>query len=131
MSSNKQVVRIGPLKDIIASGVRVDNLVTLSGQVSLNPEGSVVGTGDIAAQVRQSYINVQEVLVEFGASMQNVVDEMWLVTDIQDVMANINQLGMIRSEVYGQDPEVTQTLIQVSGLVMPELLIEIKCIALL
>ena len=131
MSSSKQVVRIGPLKDIIASGVKVDRLLTLSGQVSINPEGSVVGTGDIGAQVRQSYINVQEVLVEFGASMQNVVDEMWLVTDIQDVMANINQLGTIRSEVYGRDPGVTQTLIQVSGLVMPELLIEIKCIAML
>jgi len=130
MSSSKQVVRIGPLKDIIASGVRVDNLLTLSGQVSLNPEGQVVGTGDIGAQVHQSYINIQDVLVEFGATMKNVVDEMWLVTDIQDVMANINQLGAIRSEVYGRDPEVTQTLIQVSGLVMPELLIEIKCIAL-
>lgn len=131
MPSNKRVVRVGPLKDIIASGVRVDNLVTLSGQVSLNADGSVVGNGDIAAQVRQSYMNVQEVLVEFGATMQNVVDEMWLVTDIQNVMVNINQLGVIRSEVYGKDPEVTQTLVQVSGLVMPELLIEIKCIAML
>ncbi len=130
MSSSKQVVRIGPLKDIIASGVRVDNLLTLSGQVSLNAEGQVIGVGDIGAQVRQSYINIQDVLVEFDATMKNVVDEMWLVTDIQDVMANINQLGAIRSEVYGRDPEVTQTLIQVSGLVMPELLIEIKCIAL-
>lgn len=131
MSSSKQVVRVGPLKDIIPSGVRLGNLLTLSGQVSLDADGKIVGDGDIVAQVAQTYANVEEVLAEFGASAQNIVDEMWLVTDIQDAMKNIGQLGKIRSAVYGKDPAVTQTLVQVSGLVMPELLIEIKCIAVL
>ncbi len=131
MSLSKQVVRIGPLKDIIPSGVKVGNLLTLSGHVSLDADGKVFGVGDIGAQASQAYANIEAVLVEFGASMQNIVDEMWLVTDIEDVMVNIARLGQIRSAVYGKDPAVTQTLVQVSGLVMPELLIEIKCIAVL
>ncbi len=128
-SAARQVVRIGPFKDLIASGVRAGSLVTLSGQVSVDGEGNVVGAGDIAAQIRQCYANVREVLSEFGASMDHIVDEMWLVTDVQDVMAKLDPIFAIRSEVYGKNPDVTQTLVEVSALVMPELLIEIKCVA--
>ena len=82
MAAAKQVVRIGPFKDFIASGVRVGDLLTLSGQVSVDGRGEVVGKGDIGAQVRQAYANVPEVLDQFGVSMGDVVDEMWLVTDM-------------------------------------------------
>ena len=54
---------------------------------------------------------------------------MWLVTDVQDVMGRIEEIFRIRAEAYGKNPDVTQTLVQVTGLVMPDLLIEIKCIA--
>jgi enamine deaminase RidA (YjgF/YER057c/UK114 family) len=95
----------------------------------LDGEGNVVGAGDIGAQVRQTYANVEEVLSEFGASMDHIADEMWFVTDLAVVMGNIEALFGIRAEAYGGNPDVTQTLVQVAGLVMPELLIEIKCIA--
>ena len=121
--------RIGRFKDLIASGVRVGDLLTLSGQVSVNNDGDVVGSGDIGLQLRQAYSNVRDVLGQFSASMDSIVDEMWFVTDIKNVMENIEPLLAIREEVFGGPPEVTQTLAQVSGLVMPELLIEVKCIA--
>lgn len=129
MTMTKHVVRIGPFKDFIPNGVRVGDLVTLSGQVGVNHEGQVVGEGDLAAQLTQAYVNVREVLEQFGASMENIVDEMWLVTDVQDAMANVEPLFEIRSEALGGNADVTQTMVQVAGLVMPELLIEIKCMA--
>lgn len=135
MPVNKQIVRFGPFKDYIASGVRVGNALYLSGQVSVDGEGNVVGAGDMRAQVRQAYANVEAVLAEFGATMDNVVDEMWLVTDMANVMDNIDELFKIRSVVYlgnpdlGAQVETSQTLVQVASLVMPELMIEIKCIA--
>jgi enamine deaminase RidA (YjgF/YER057c/UK114 family) len=79
--------------------------------------------------MRQAYANVQEVLAKYGATMDNIVDEAWLVTDIQSLMAQLEPLFTARVEAYGGNPDVTQTAVQVAGLVMPELLIEIKCIA--
>ncbi|MFV1979656.1 MAG: Rid family hydrolase [Rhodothermia bacterium] len=129
MARNKQVVRFGPFKDYIANGVKVGDTIYLSGQVGLDAEGKIGGAGDLAAQVRKAYANVAEVLGEFGATMDDIVDEMWLVTNVQNTMENIEELFGIRAEAYGGTPEVSQTLVQVAGLVMPELLIEIKCVA--
>ena len=125
----KQVVRLGPLAGVIASGVKMGNLITLSGQVSIDAKGKVVAEGDIAGQVRQAYANIVEVLEAFGASISDVVDETWFVTDMEDVMANMRPVFGVRDEVYGGTYDVTQTMIQVAGLVYPELLVEIKCIA--
>ncbi len=131
MAVQKHVIRKGPFKDYIAEGIRVGNTVWLSGQVSVDAGGGVIGAGDLAAQVRQSYANVASVLADFGATMDNIVDEMWLVTDMAATMGDIENLFTIRAEAYGRSPDVSQTLIQVAGLVMPELMIEIKCIAVL
>ena len=129
MVADKQVARFGPFKDFIANGVRIGDVLYLSGQVSVDDTGAVVGDGDLAAQVRQAYANVADVLARFDATMANVADEMWLVTDMQAAMGNIEELFTIRAEAYGGNPDVTQTMVQVAGLVMPELMIEIKCIA--
>ncbi len=55
----KPIVRIGPFKELIASGVKAGNLLTLSGQVSIDSEGNIVGAGDVCRQLRQAYLNVQ------------------------------------------------------------------------
>lgn len=127
--ANKKVLRSGPFKDLIASAVQVGDLITLSGQVSVDQQGEVVGAGDIERQTRRCYELIKRTLAELDASMDDIVDEVWLVTDVQDVMSRIETLWAIRAEAYGRNPDVTQTLVQVGGLVFPELLIEIKCIA--
>lgn len=130
MAEAKKVVRIGPFKDVIADGVRSGDLLTLSGQVSIDAAGGVVGPGDIEAQVRQSYANIQEVLAQFDATMDDIVDETWFVTDVGNVMANMQSVFSIRAEAYGnKSPEVSQTVIGITALVMPELVIEIKVMA--
>ncbi|MEL6704290.1 MAG: RidA family protein [Bacteroidota bacterium] len=129
MSTDRQVTRFGPFKDFIANGVKQGDTIYISGQVGTDGEGNLVGEGDLAAQTRQAYANVQEVLAHFGATMDHVVDETWYVTDIGATMANVGELFGIRAEAYGKNPEVAQTMIQVAGLVMPMLSIEIKCVA--
>ncbi|HBQ10651.1 MAG: RidA family protein [Sandaracinaceae bacterium] len=129
MSIEKKTYRSGPWKDVFAQGVRVGDRLYLAGQVSMDESGAVVGAGDIAAQVRTTYGNIARVLGQFGATMENVVDETLFVTDMAMVMDNLEAVGGARAEAYGGTAEVSQTMVQVAGLVMPELLIEIKCVA--
>jgi enamine deaminase RidA (YjgF/YER057c/UK114 family) len=78
-----------------------------------------------------AYQNVASVLAEFGAEMDNIVDETWFVTDVNDCMAQAEALFAQRHMTYGKAPEVSQTLVQIGALVDPALKIEIKCIAVL
>ena len=125
----KIVERSGPFKDYIAEGVKVGDTVYLSGQVSLSDDGDLIGDGDMKKQVRQAYHNVKELLKKFDLSMDNIVDEIWFVTNMKHSMENIDELFDIRRECYGKFPEVAQTMIEIKSLVMPELMIEIKCVA--
>ena len=129
MPVKKQVVRSGAYKDIFASGVRVGDTLFLAGQVSIDNEGRIVGEGDFVAQVRQVYANIEGVLAEFGATMDNIVDEMLLVTDVTNVMGNLEEVFGVRAQAYNGQADVTQTMVQVAALATPEMLIEIKCIA--
>ncbi|MEE8519029.1 MAG: RidA family protein [Dehalococcoidia bacterium] len=131
MATDRQVARHGPFADFIANGVKVGNVVYLSGQVSVDDQGQVVAPGDIVAQSRQAYAHIRSTLEELGATMTDIVDETVFVTDINAAMANLEPLFAARAEAYGGQPQVSQTLVQVAALVMPELMIEIKCVAAL
>ena len=127
MSISKQTFRSGPYQDFFAQGVQVDNVLYLAGQVGVDTAGTP-GT-DIIQQTKLAYANINKVLSEFGATMDNIVDETMFVTDIGELMANVESVFGERTEAYGGKPEVSQTLIQVSALIFPELKIEIKCLA--
>ena len=107
MPIEKQVVRYGPLKDFIAQGVRVGNTIHVSGQVSVDAAGEVVGAGDIVAQVRQAYVNLAEVLGHFGAGLENVASETYFVTDIAGFLKTGRTVFAARAEAYGGPPAVT------------------------
>jgi enamine deaminase RidA (YjgF/YER057c/UK114 family) len=68
-------------------------------------------------------------LAEFGATMDNVVEETVFVTDMPSVMAQVQEVFGARAAAYGGRPDVTQTLVGVSALVDPAFKIEIKCTA--
>jgi len=127
MGINKKTFRSGPFKDFIAQGVQVGNILYMSGQVGMDADGKA--GGDINEQAELAYTNIKEVLAEFGATMDNVVDETVFITDMKELMSNIGGVYGARAEAYGGLPEVSQTVVQVVSLVQPELKIEIKCIA--
>ncbi len=131
MATERQVVRHGPFAEFIADGVKVGNMIYLSGQVSIDDQGQVVAPGDIVAQSRQAYAHIRSTLEEFGATMADIIDETVFVTDVSAVMANLETLFAARAEAYGGQPQVSQTLVQAAALFMPELMIEIKCVAAL
>ena len=129
MAIVKKVFRNGPYADLFCQGVRVGDTLYMAGQVGTDENGAA--PEDLVAQMKNAYAHVQSVLAEYGATMDNVVDETWFVTDIDDTMAKVGDLFAARAEIYGKQPEVSQTLVQVAGLVDPSFKIEIKCVACL
>ena len=127
LSIDKQTFRSGPFKDLFAQGVRVGDILYLAGQVGVDASGNP--GADITEQTKLAYENIRKVLFEFGATMSNIVDETMFVTDIEEIMSNADSVFGVRAEAYGGIPELSQTLVQVSALVLPKLKLEIKCIA--
>lgn len=129
MTIDKKLFRNGPYADFFSQGVQVGNALYLSGQVGTDEAGTA--PDDIVAQMKLAYGHVKEVLTEYGATMDNIVDETWFVTNIDDCMAKVGDLFGARAEIYGKKPEVCQTLIGVNALVDPSFHIEIKVVAIL
>jgi enamine deaminase RidA (YjgF/YER057c/UK114 family) len=109
-----------------AQGVKVGDTVYLSGQVSHDDRGTILGHGDMEVQMRQAYVNVQKMLTQYGATLANVVDEVLFVTDMEAAFAAAVK---VRPEVFAGRPVVASTIVQIQRLAFPELMIEIKCVA--
>ena len=126
MAIQKEIKNLGmPWEDEFgyAQGVKVGDTIYLAGQVSHDDKGVTVGKGDMEAQMRQAYANIEVVLSEYGATMDNIVHEITFVTDID---AANKVAGKVRREVFGGVPQVTSTLIGAARLVSPDYLIEIR-----
>jgi 2-iminobutanoate/2-iminopropanoate deaminase len=109
-----------------AQAVKVGDTIYISGQVSHDDNGNIVGTGDMEAQMRQAYANIKKVLVQFGANMDNIVDEILFVTDMNTAFAAAVKC---RQEIFSGTPVVASTIVQIQRLAFPELMIEIRCVA--
>lgn len=109
-----------------AQAVRVGDTIYLAGQVSHDEKGNFVGVGEMETQMRQAYTNVAKVLGEYGASMENVVDEILFVTDMEAAFA---ARVSCREDVFGGFPALASTIVQIERLAFPELLVEIRCVA--
>ncbi len=109
-----------------SQAVKVGDTIYLAGQVSHDDKGNVLGEGNMEVQMRAAYANVGKVLAQYGASMDNVVDEMLFVTDIDAAFAARVKM---KQEVFSGSPVLGSTIVQIQRLAFPQLMIEIKCIA--
>ena len=123
----KKLLREGPYADFFSQGVQVGNVLTMAGQIAVDDNGNT--PDDLKSQMIMCYENILKILDHFGGTLENVVDETWFVTDIDECMENVSEIFAEREKIYGCKPEVSQTLIGVNALVQPNLKIEIKCIA--
>jgi len=67
-----------------AQAVKVGETIYLSGQVGHDDTGNIVGRGDMEAQMRQAYANIRKLLALYGATIENVVDEILFVTNMDE-----------------------------------------------
>ncbi len=109
-----------------AQGVRVGDTIYLSGQVSHDDKGNILGEGDMEVQMRAAYANVQKVLAQYDASIDNVVDEIIFATDMESAFAARVKM---KQEVFSGSPVLASTIVQIQRLALPQLMIEIRCIA--
>jgi len=123
----KKLLREGPYADFFSQGVQVGNVLTMAGQIAVDDNGNT--PDDLKSQMIICYENILKILDHFGGTLENIVDETWFVTDIDECMENVSEIFAERERIYGRKPEVSQTLIGVNALVQPNLKVEIKCIA--
>jgi enamine deaminase RidA (YjgF/YER057c/UK114 family) len=101
-------------------------LVLLSGILSRNSNGEIVGKGDMAAQIRQVFENIRTALAAAGASMSDIVKRQTFTTDIDAYFENIDA----RME-HGGDNLSTSTTVEVRRLSHPDFLIEVEVMAVI
>ena len=109
-----------------SQAVKVGDTIYVSGQVSHDDKGNVLGEGDMEVQMQAAYANVGKVLKQYGATMDNVVDEIIFVTDMD---AAFPARVKMKQEVFSGSPVLGSTIVQIQRLALPQFMIEIRCIA--
>jgi 2-iminobutanoate/2-iminopropanoate deaminase len=98
----------------------------ISGQAGINKDGQVIQEG-FDAQCVVAFDSIAEILKEVNVTFRNVVKITGYVTD----MANLMSFGKIASSYFKDDYLPAQTLVEVKGLALPGMLVEIEAIAVL
>jgi enamine deaminase RidA (YjgF/YER057c/UK114 family) len=106
--------------------VKVGKLVHVSGTTATDPQGNIVGIGDAGAQAVQTLKNIQRALESVGARLEDVVRTRIYVTD----MKRWEEVGKAHG-IFFKEIRPTTCLVEVKGLVNPEMLVEIEAEAVL
>lgn len=115
--------------------VQVKDTIYISGQLSHDGEGKLVAPAELDAngqpsdfsqmeqQIRQTYVNAKTLLADYGATLDDVVEETLFVLDVPSAFSAGSK---VRKEMYGTDmPQCASNLIGVTALAFPEQVVEI------
>ena len=121
-----QLVRISsgaPWEPVAAysRAVKAGEFVAVSGTTATDERGLVVGGGQMYVQARQALLNIRMALQRVGLSMQDVVRTRMFVTDI----SRFAEVARAHHEFFAETPPAS-TMVEVKGLVLPTMLIEIE-----
>jgi enamine deaminase RidA (YjgF/YER057c/UK114 family) len=101
--------------------VRVGNLVAVAGTTAVDESGAVVGIGSPYEQAKFIFQKIEKALIRAGSSFRDVVRVRTFITDI----SRWEEVARAQGDVFA-DIRPAATLVQVSALISPELLVEIE-----
>ncbi len=111
---------------VSASGSRT---VYVAGQISTDTNGNIVGAGDLRAQTTQVLENVKAALAAAGATFADVVKQNTYVVNLNAEALPI--IREVRSIYFPAENPPASTLVGVTALAFPELLIEVEVVAVI
>ena len=123
MRKEIRIQGLGPPVSHYTDAVRFGDLMFVSGIVSVDGDGNVVGRGDAVAQTRQIFANMKRILEAEGAGFGDVLKVTVYMRNIEDRPA----INPVREEVFGETRPAS-TLVEVAKLVHPDLLVEIEAV---
>jgi enamine deaminase RidA (YjgF/YER057c/UK114 family) len=112
-----------------AQGVKTTGgtMVWISGQVSQDKNGKVVHKGDFAGQARQALANLKAMVEAAGGTIQDIIKVNTYLTDLR----YREELARVRAEFFPDGKLPASTLVGVTALADPDMLVEIEAIAML
>ncbi len=106
--------------------VRLGNVVEVAGTTAVDDNGQVVGPNDPGAQAHYILQKIETALQAAGASLQDVIRTRMFVTDI----SRWEEVGRAHGAFFREVKPVA-TLVEVSALISPELMVEIEVTAVM
>ncbi|MYE06807.1 MAG: RidA family protein [Chloroflexi bacterium] len=127
MTQRQRTSSGGPFEERFAycRAVRVGNQIHVSGTAAVEPDGSVT-PGGMGAQTARCLTIIGDALSDLGGSLADVVRLRIYVTDISQYEANGEHLRA----AFADSPPAS-TMVEVSGLIDPEMMVEIEAEAII
>lgn len=121
----KELVLPGKAPALFCDAVQYGDLIFTSGLVARNPDSTVYAPGDVTAQTRYIFDNLNKILALGGSSFQDIIRIVFYVRNMEDRL-KINPLR----EEYFKGVRPASTVVEVSKLAHPDLLVEVEVVAI-
>ena len=108
----------------LAQAVKIGNFLYISGQIALDPDGNLIGAGDMKAQSQKVFDNIEAIVKSAGGSVKNLIKITTYLTD----MDRYPEFNEIRMKIF-KDYRPASTTVGVTALAFKGLLVEVEAVA--